>query len=150
MLHWFRKREIPSFSHPVFGDLRLENRIWSGEFEFDPTKRKIYVYIMDVDGRPTDGASEAVREFAERYQTLRPAFTVELRKLLEPWYKEFWENPEPMLAGEELFTLFNLEAIDVVSEGIDTVAFALRQGWDDASFRVSLKNWVPKGLGVDD
>ena len=124
--------------------------MWSGEFEFDPTNRKVYVYIKDMDGRPTDGASEVVREFVERYQTLRLAFTVELHKLLEPWHKEFWENAESMPTGEELFSLFNLDAIDVVPEGIDRVTFTLKQGWDDASFLVSLKSWVPKGLGVDD
>jgi hypothetical protein len=150
MVRWFTKRKNPSLRHPFFAHLELINGVWSGEIDFAPIERRVCVFIEDEGGGPVDGASKAIREFEERFKSLRPAFSIELRKLLEPWHKEFWNNAEPLPAGEELFGLFELETIEVVSRGINTVYFALRQGWDDASFRVSLENWTPKGLGIDD
>jgi hypothetical protein len=147
---WFKKREVPIFIHPVIGKLELLNGAWAGEYEFGAEKHSVHISVEDQNGRPLSGAARFVQEFEQRYQALIAPMSDELRQLFEPWYKEFWESSEPLPESDELFEMFEITAIDFFSDGNSLVEFALKEKWDDGRFRISLGEWVPKGLGVED
>ena len=46
--------------------------------------------------------------------------------------------------------MFELAAIDYSGKGKSLVEFALKEKWDDGRFRISLEEWIPKALGVED
>ena len=151
MFGWFRKPEPVTLVHDELGQLTLEDGTWHVEAQFQGSGGHVGLRVADVDGMPAAGAAEALRELRRRYTELRPALAVELRKLLAPWYEEFWKSPEPLEHGEALMQRFDLGGIEIDADGkISVLEFFLKEGWDDAVFRVSLHGWVPKGLGVDD
>ena len=151
MFSWFRKREPVTLVHDEFGQLVLEDGWWDIETTFPAADTIVGLRLRDVDGKPAAGASEAFRELARRYSDLRPALAVELRKLFVPWYEEFFKSREPLEHGEALMQRFELGGIEIDADGkISVLEFFLKEGWDDAVFRISLQDWVPYGLGVDD
>ncbi len=150
MFGWFHKSEKPKIVHEDLGGLVLERGYWWGELHFPPAGVSVQLSITDVGGKPAPCASEIVRELGVRYADLRPALAAELRGLFAPWYDEFWEGSEPMQQGEPLLQRFDMSAVDIEANGDCVIEFVLKEGWDEAGFRVSLKDWVPKGLGVDD
>jgi hypothetical protein len=91
-----------------------------------------------------------VREFSRRYPDLRMALARELRDLVSPWHRELWGEHSVLEEGDQLLARFELGAIHVDSTGFPVAEFSLKEGWDDAGFRVSLEDWAPRGLGVDD
>jgi hypothetical protein len=122
---------------------------WQAEYRFAPTDSVISIFIDDtVDALAA--APATVREFANRYNSLAPAFSVELRALFEPWHRDFWDKNEPLESGTALFERFELSALDLDESAFPVAEFRLKEGWDDAGFRIGLDNWEPKGLGVDD
>jgi len=150
MLGWFRKRESPRLIDQELGELRLDHGYWWGEIAFAAAGTTIQVSVRDVGGAPVAGSVAAVHEFGRRYRDLCPAFATQLRQLLEPWHRQFGNGKEPLEEGDRILTRFELESIEVDPPAIKVVEFCLKQGWDDAVFRVSLVDWIPTGLGVDD
>lgn len=150
VLSWFKKREVPTFIHPVLGKLELLNGAWFGEYEFGAEKLLVHLSVDDQKGRPLTGAGKFVQEFESRYQALIAPISVELRQLFEPWYEEFWDRSEPLPEPDALFAMFQLTAIDFFGKGNSLVEFALKENWDDGRFRISLEEWIPEGLGVED
>lgn len=150
MFGWFKKRESPNFVDPILGKLVLQNRAWSGVIEFGANRQSVHVMVDDQNGRPSLGAAKFVQELMERYQLLSGPISDELRRLFEPWYKEFWDNAEPLPESDELFAMFELTAIDYYGAGKSMLEFALIEGWDDGRFRIALEEWSPKGIGVED
>lgn len=150
MAGWFGKRDKPTLTHDTFGRLELEGDFWYGEWNFPITSTTLLVAIKHVGGRPADDADTAVQELSRRYQELTTAIASELRELFLPWYGEFWKDSAPLPEGAEILERFELEGIILDSTGVIELEYALREGWDDATFRIGLDDWVPKGLGVDD
>lgn len=147
---WFKKREVSTFVHPVLGTLELRPAGWSGDYDFGAEKFSVHILVGDQDGRPVKGAAKFIQEFEQRYQTLSSPMAGELRQLYEPWYEEFWNNPEPLPTSDALLAMFELTAIDFFDNGVPVVEFALKKDWDDGRFRISLEDWTPKGPGVED
>jgi hypothetical protein len=150
MFGWFKKRKVPTFIHPVLGALELLNGTWFGKYEFGAEKLSVQISIDDQNGRPLIGAAKFIQEFEQRYRTLSTPISAELRQLFEPWYEEFWDNSEPLPKSDALLAKFELTAIDFSEKGGSLVEFALKDKWDDGRFRISLEDWNPKGLGVED
>jgi hypothetical protein len=150
MSGWFGKRELPTITHEHFGELKLEHGVWWGEIQFPPACAMVQVAIDDDGGQPVSGAWTVVQELGRRWNELSGPFAVELRTLLEPWQQEFSKDRHPLEEGDQLFARFQVEALDIGRTGISVVAFCLKQGWDDARFRLSLDDWIPKALGVDE
>jgi hypothetical protein len=151
MFEWLRGRKQSTLIHDEFGQLVLEDGWWHVETTFPAADTIVGLRIRDVDGNPAAGAGNALRELGRRYGDLRPALAVELRQLFAPWYEEFFKSREPLEHGETLMQRFELGGIEIDADGkISVLEFFLKEGWDDAIFRVSLFEWVPKGLGVDD
>jgi hypothetical protein len=149
-LKWFRKRESPKIVDSTFGQLWLENGFWSGEVDFEPGSTRIHIYLRDEDGRPVENAGATFKEFGRRYDALQPAFAIELRKIFEPWYEEFWTSKQPLEEGEQLLSQFEIFAVEIDASGVTRVEFGLKEGWDDAVFSIALESWVPKAVGVED
>ena len=151
MFEWLRGRKQSTLIHDELGQLVLQDGWWHVETTFPAADTIVALRIRDVDGNPAAGASEDFRELGRRYSGLCPALAVELRKLVAPWYEEVYKSREPLERGEALMQRFELGGIEIDADGkISVLEFFLKEGWDDAIFRVSLFEWVPKGLGVDD
>ena len=150
MFSWFKKREVPTFIDPILGKLELQNGAWFGEYEFGAENFSVQISVDDQNGRPLSGAAKFVQDFEQRYQLLSGSISDELRLLFEPWYEEFCDDTEPLPDSSALFAMFKLTAIDYSGKGKSLVEFALREKWDDGRFRISLEEWIPKGLGVED
>jgi len=148
MFRWFKKREQPKLIDRDLGELTLQGGYWWGEVAFGGAK--VQVLVRDEHGNPAQGVMAAIEEFGRRYTELQPAFAVELRELFEPWHKEWWTGQEPLEKGDSLLAQFELVSIEVEPPAIKQLGFCLKKGWDDATFRVSLDGWIPKGLGVED
>jgi len=147
---WFKKRDVPTFIDPILGKLELQNGTWFGEYEFGAENFSVQISVDDQNGRPLSGVAKFVQEFEQRYQLLSGPISDELRQLFEPLYEEFWDDTEPLPESSALFAMFELAAIDYSGKGKSLVEFALKEKWDDGRFRISLEEWIPKGLGVED
>lgn len=144
MFGWFKTRPPRTLQHPELGSLSaLTGRLWTVEFDFEPTQSSISLFIEN-NPEALAGAPAAIREFARRYHGLKSAFAVELRPLLQGW------QTEPLPSGEALFDRFALSALHLDASPFPVVEFCLKQGWDDAGFRVGLDEWTPRLVGVDD
>jgi hypothetical protein len=147
---WFKKREAPTFIDPVLGNLVLRNRAWFGQYDFGADRRPVDISVDDQNDKPLSGAAEFVQEFEQRYLQLSGPISDELRRLFEPWYSEFWDTSERLPESDALFAMFELTAIDYSGNEKALLEFALKENWDDGRFRISLEEWVPNGLGVED
>ncbi len=150
MFNWFRKREQSKITHEELGQLVLERGYWWGEIYFPPAGVSVQLSVPDDGGRPVPATSAVIGELGARYADLRPEWAAELRKLFSPWYEEFWKGSEPLEDGEALLRRFELSAVEIEINGDCVIEFVLKEGWDDAVFRISLAEWTPKGLGVED
>jgi len=147
---WFKKRESPTFVDPILGKLVLQNRAWSGEFEFGADRRSVHLLVEDQNGKPSSGAANFVQELEQRFQLLSGPISDELRRLFQPWYEEFWDETRPLPEANELIAMFELTAIDYYGKEKSLLEFALKERWDDGRFRISLEEWIPTGIGVED
>jgi hypothetical protein len=101
-------------------------------------------------GKPSAGAWATIQNFDGRYRELRPALATELHRLLEPWHREFFTGARPLEESELLLERFELESIEVDPPEVKVLAFSLKEGWDDALFRVSVDGWTPRAVAVED
>jgi hypothetical protein len=150
LLRWFRKRQSPKLIDPDLGALTYGDGHWWGEVQISTSSEPVQLAVHDAGGRPAPGAWATIQELVGRYSELRLDLARELRQLLEPWHREAFTDARPLEEGVELLERFELQTIEVAPPSITMLVFSLKEGWDDAMFRVSLDEWTPRGVGVDD
>ena len=121
---------------PVFGVLKLEGGLWTGETLFAPLGRTLQIMVKAGEEGPSESQREHYRQVEERYPELTRAIEQALRQLV----RDVGAGPP----GDSRFEDFTLEsmAIDPVNDG--PVRWELWFGWShdpEWAFTVYLEDW---------
>ena len=140
---------------PVFGELTLERGTWIGRVRLPGATDDVEVGIDANESGPGEHHRAALQEFVSRYAGMRPGFEQVLWTMFRPMLESLTEGERsaglPRTSGDMLRAT-TLDGIYLGSTAEMELLFCFvpEAGWDDAMFRVEIRNWQPVPQSLDD
>ena len=139
-----RKFEKAKVVDPNLGELEFRHGVWVGEVMFAGTGRRIRVSIAGDDQGPDEELIAFFSEIEQRYTELEESVGDDLYELAS--------NADATAIREHLWQEFTLEGLRLPRPGTDGLEWELTYEstkYEDALFRVQVKDWNTCGVAID-